>query len=102
MVTVQKITQRRHGKVRVTFLMAAIEGCGCLYLVGKFDEWNNESVYRMQCADDGTWLLMLELEPGHEYPYRFRTLDGRWLSDPPHFRRPLLSDPKAHLSTRRP
>jgi 1,4-alpha-glucan branching enzyme len=81
MVTVHKITERKHGKVQVTFMMPAIEGCGCLYLVGKFDEWN-ESVYRMQCADDGTWSLTLELEPGCEYKYRFRTLDGRWLSDP--------------------
>jgi 1,4-alpha-glucan branching enzyme len=81
MVTVHKITERKHDNVRVTFIMPAIEGCGCLYLVGKFDEWN-ESVYRMQCVDDGTWSLTLELEPGHEYQYRFRTLDGRWLSDP--------------------
>lgn len=81
MVTVHKITERKYGKVRVTFVMPAIEGCGCLYLVGKFDEWN-ESVYRMQCADDGTWSLTLELEPGYEYQYCFRTLDGRWLSDP--------------------
>ena len=89
MVTVRKITQRKHGKVRVTFLMPAMEGCGCLYLVGKFDEWNQESVYRMQCADDGTWSLTLELEPGHEYPYCFRTQDGRWLSDPTPFPVPI-------------
>jgi 1,4-alpha-glucan branching enzyme len=82
MVTVHKITQRKHGKVRVTFLMPAIEDCGCLYLVGKFDEWNHESVYRMQCTEDGRWSLTLELEPGQEYQYRFRTLDGRWISDP--------------------
>lgn len=81
MVTVHKITERKYGKLRVMFMMPAIEGCGCLYLVGKFDE-GNESVYRMQCVDDGTWSLTLELEPGHEYQYRFRTLDGRWLSDP--------------------
>lgn len=82
MVTVHRLTERKHGMVRVTFLMPAIERCGCLYLVGKFDEWNHESVYRMQCAEDGTWSLTLELEPGHEYQYRFRTLDGRWLNDP--------------------
>ena len=81
MVTVHKITERKNGKVRVTFAMPAIEGCGCLYLVGKLNEWN-ESVYRMQYADDGTWSLTLELVPGREYQYRFRTLDGRWLSDP--------------------
>lgn len=81
MVTIDKITDRKNGKVRVTFAMPAMEGCGCLYLVGTFSEWN-ESVYRMQCADDGTWSLTLELEPGYEYQYRFRTLDGTWLNNP--------------------
>jgi 1,4-alpha-glucan branching enzyme len=80
MVTIHKITKRRQGKARVTFMMPAMPDCGCLYLVGNFDEWP-ESVYRMNCAEDGTWTLTLELEVGHEYQYRFRTLDGRWLSD---------------------
>ena len=88
MVTVHKITERKRSKVQVRFMMPAIEGCGCLYLVGKFDEWN-ESVYRMQCVDDGTWSLTLELESGHEYPYHFRTLDGRWLNDPTPFPAPV-------------
>ena len=88
MVTIHKITEKKNGKVRVTFAMPRIEGCGCLYLVGKFEEWN-ESVYCMQCEDDGTWSLTLELEPGHEYQYRFRTLDGRWLSDPTPFPAPV-------------
>ena len=86
MVTIHKSTECKNGKIRVTFTMPAIESCGCLYLVGKFNEWNNESVYRMHCADDdGTWSLTLELEPGCKYQYRFRTLDGRWLSDPTPF-----------------
>ena len=81
MVTMHNNAKRKNGKVRVTFAMPAIEGCGCLYLVGRFNEWN-ESVYCMQCADDGTWSLTLELEPGCEYQYRFRTLDGTWLNGP--------------------
>ena len=36
MVTVHKITQIKHGKIRVTFLMPTIEGCGCLYLTSGF------------------------------------------------------------------
>ena len=97
MVTVDKNTQRKHCKVRVTFLMPAIEDCGCLYLVGKFDEWNQESVYRMQCAENGAWSLTLELEPSHEYQYRFRTQDGRWLSDPSPFLIPIDSRAKYSL-----
>ena len=80
MVTVHKITARKSGKVRVTFRMPALEGCNCLYLVGKFDEWN-ESVYRMQRADDGTWFLVLELESGREYQYSYRTDNGIWHND---------------------
>ena len=84
MVIVQKVTKRTHGKVRVTFTMPAMENCGCLYLVGNFSGLN-ESVYRMNLVEDGSWSLTLELEEGREYPYLFRTLDGAWLEDPnPH------------------
>jgi 1,4-alpha-glucan branching enzyme len=81
MVTIQKSTKRKNRKVRVTFAMPAINGCDCLYLVGKFNECN-ESVYRMQCADDGLWSLVLELEPGRDYQYRYRTDKGVWHNDP--------------------
>lgn len=81
MITIDKITGRENSRVRVTFTMPASPSWGCLYLVGKFNEWN-ESVYCMQCADGDTWSMTLELEPGREYQYRFRTLDGRWLNDP--------------------
>lgn len=81
MVTKEKRNKKKNGKVRVTFAMPAINGCDCLYLVGKFNEWN-ESVYRMQRADDGMWSLALELEPGRDYQYRYRTDNGVWLNDP--------------------
>ena len=93
MVTIKKSTKRKDSKVRVTFTMPAIDGCSCLYLVGRFNEWN-ESVYRLQRADDGTWSLTLELESGREFQYRFRTNDGTWLNDPsaPHALHPFGSE----------
>lgn len=81
MITIQKSTKGKDSKVRVTFKFPAMSDCRCLYLVGNFCEWG-ESVYRMQQADDGTWSLTLELEPGREFRYRFRTDDGTWLNDP--------------------
>lgn len=78
MVTRQII---RKGKVYVQFAMPAIDDCDCLYLVGKFDEWP-ESVYRMERAGDGTWSLVLELEPDCKYQYRYRTDKGIWYTDP--------------------
>ena len=81
MVTTQKSTEGKDSKVRVTFTIPAIEGCNCMYLVGRFHGWN-ESVYRMQPASDGMWSLTLELESGREFQYCFRTNDGTWLKDP--------------------
>ncbi len=77
----QKINKGKSQKQRVIFAMPAINGCDCLYLVGKLDEWP-ESVYRMQRAEDGTWSLVLELEAGREYPYRYRTDKGVWHTGP--------------------
>ncbi len=79
MITIHKDTAGKNGMVRVTFSMPAIDGCERLYLVGWFDEWD-ESVYPMERTTGG-WSLTLELEPGCTYQYRFRTLDGAWLSD---------------------
>lgn len=36
----------------------------------------------MQRADDGAWSLTLELEPGRDYQYRYRTDTGVWHTDP--------------------
>ncbi len=81
MVTKQKINKTKKCRMRVTFAMPTIDDCNCLYLVGKFNEWN-ESVYRMQRVDGGMWSLALELEPGCDYQYRYRTDNGVWLNDP--------------------
>lgn len=81
MITIHKSTTGKNGKVRVTFSMPSMDCGESLYLVGWFNEWD-ESVYRMERTADGGWSLTLELEPGCEYQYRFRTPDGRWLNDP--------------------
>ncbi len=72
---------KRNNKVLITFVMPAIDNCACLYLVGKFSDWD-ESVYRMQRAEDGTWFLELELDPDCDYQYRYRTDKGVWYDDP--------------------
>ena len=80
MITIRKPTTGNEGKVNVTFSMSDVECCDCLYLVGWFDEWD-ASVYRMEQCSDGSWSLTLELEPGCQYQYGFRTPDGKWLDD---------------------
>ncbi len=82
MITIhQEDACKASDKIRVTFTMTAQDCVDALYLVGWFSEWN-EAVYRMERAAGNEWTLTLELEPGCEYLYRYRTLDGRWLSDP--------------------
>ncbi|HKY53609.1 MAG TPA: hypothetical protein VJM08_04845 [Anaerolineales bacterium] len=81
MVTIEKSKNSKDRKVRVMFTMPAMEDCDCLYLVGRFYNWN-ESIYRMQRRDNGTWELTLELEFGRQFQYCFRTNNGEWLKDP--------------------
>lgn len=80
MITKENRSKTKNGRVRVTFAMPALEDCNCLYLVGRFGECP-ESVYRMQRAEDGTWLLALELESAGRYQYRYRTDRGVWIDD---------------------
>jgi 1,4-alpha-glucan branching enzyme len=80
MVTIHHAKKSNNRPVRVTFTMPALKRCGSLYLIGHFNNCN-ESVYRMQQADDGSWFITLELETGREYSYGFRTDDGTWLED---------------------
>ena len=81
MVIIQKSKYGKASKVRVPFTMPSPEDCDCLYLVGRFYPWN-ESIYRMQRADDGTWELTLELAGDCKFQYCFRTNNGEWLKDP--------------------
>jgi 1,4-alpha-glucan branching enzyme len=69
------------GRVQVTFTIPAMEGCECLYLVGDFNVWN-AAAHPMQRNEEGNWELTLELEPGREYQYRYRTDVGQWHNDP--------------------
>lgn len=77
MVTKLRIKQSRKQKRRVLFTMPALEGCKCLYLVGRFHP-GYESVYRMESAEDGTWWLALELDSDCDYQYRYRSDSGVW------------------------
>jgi hypothetical protein len=81
MVTKHKIQKSRNRKVRILFTMPALEGCNCLYLVGRFNG-GYESVYRMQRGEDGTWWLELELDPASDYQYRYRSDSGTWYDAP--------------------
>jgi len=82
MITIHESTHNASEKVRVTFSMPAAQECSdALYLVGWFGEWD-EAVYRMERGSGDTWTLTLELEPGCQYLYRYRTLNGQWLNDP--------------------
>jgi hypothetical protein len=82
MITIHESKDTASEKIRVTFSMPAEQECrDALYLVGWFGEWD-EAVYRMERASGDMWTLTLELEPGCQYLYRYRTLNGQWLNDP--------------------
>ena len=69
------------GKVRVTFLMPALEGVGTLSVCGEFNDWSPAAA-PMTRAADGTWSAALTLEAGRSYQFRYRDDRGGWHNDP--------------------
>lgn len=67
---------------KVTFKLSktAANGAKKVWLVGEFNEWNTQKT-PMKAAKDGSFVVMVELEPGREYQFRYLTEDGVWLND---------------------
>jgi 1,4-alpha-glucan branching enzyme len=74
------ITRRRKGdNVRVTFTAPDGGGDGPVYLAGSFTGWERVPMKRQR---DGQWKTTVELEPGHNYEFRYVTAEEHWLNDP--------------------
>lgn len=68
------------GKILVTFSMPATEGIESLFLVGDFNAWSDTAT-PMSRRQDGKWSVVLELEAGREYQFRYRDQLSRWHND---------------------
>jgi 1,4-alpha-glucan branching enzyme len=67
---------------RVTFNLPkeAVKNAKSVYLVGEFNNWQIHAT-PMKKAKDGSYKVVLELEKGKEYQYRFLIDDHTWEND---------------------
>ena len=70
----------KKGKViKVTFYTHKAPKAEAAYLVGDFNGWD-ETLYPMSRLKDGRFKVMLSLEPGNQYQFRY-LIDGEWHND---------------------
>jgi 1,4-alpha-glucan branching enzyme len=76
------LTKRKlgKGKVRVTFIMPAMDGVNQLNLVGDFNNWSIAE-NPMERAADGTWSTALTLDGAKDYGYRYLANGVEWHND---------------------
>lgn len=67
-------------RVDVTFSLPAQVQGEHVYLVGDFNNWD-ETTTPMTRADDGSFLVTLNLEKGREYQFRYLVNGEEWHND---------------------
>jgi len=65
---------------KVTFYTSAELGAESVYLVGDFNEWDEQAT-PMEKLKDGRFKIVLELEPDKEYQYRYLVNGDEWHND---------------------
>lgn len=68
------------GKVLVTFEFPAAVWAKEVYLVGDFNDWNQQSTPLIQ-RKDGAWQVQMELLRGREYQFRYLVNQETWHND---------------------
>jgi 1,4-alpha-glucan branching enzyme len=67
-------------KVAVTFEVPSDVMADSLYVVGDFNNWDQNST-PMKRLKDGNWSTTVRLAPG-TYRFRYFTTDGKWYNEP--------------------
>jgi len=67
---------------KVTFRLPeeAANDADNVYLVGDFNEWNKQAT-PMNALKSGEFKAVVELEPGHEYQYKYLVGGSEWEND---------------------
>lgn len=67
-------------KVKFQLKPEDINGANSIYLVGDFNDWNNES-HPLKKRKDGSFQIEVELALGYDYQFRYRTESDDWFND---------------------
>jgi 1,4-alpha-glucan branching enzyme len=78
---ITKMPSRDPGKLIVRFELPPAIWADKVHLVGDFNDWS-ETSHPMRCdRDDGTWYILLELECGRDYQFRYLVNGHEWHND---------------------
>ncbi|MFN8483432.1 MAG: isoamylase early set domain-containing protein [Anaerolineae bacterium] len=69
------------GTLRVLFELPAQFWAESVYLVGDFNDWDTAATPMTQSGPEGEWRVMLELETGKEYQFRYVADGVNWHND---------------------
>lgn len=67
------------GHVRVIFELPSCLWADRIYLVGDFNQWNEQAT-PMHQGRDGVWRAMVDLPAGQQFQFRY-LIDGQWKTD---------------------
>jgi len=73
---------KSHPICKVTFRMPkeAVDGASTVHIVGDFNDWNTNAT-PMKSLKTGDYMVIIDLNTGREYQYRY-LLDGTvWIND---------------------
>jgi len=68
-------------KILVRFELPSAIWADSVCLVGDFNNWNQVSHPLIHDRHDGTWYVILELERGREYQFRYLVNGREWHND---------------------
>jgi 1,4-alpha-glucan branching enzyme len=77
----RKVYSQTGKKCRVTFEFLPEEEVQNICVCGEFNEWS-KTAHPMKRRKDGTFAVMLWVEAGQEYRFRYLVDDERWCNDP--------------------
>jgi 1,4-alpha-glucan branching enzyme len=78
---IKKTCAKRGQTVCVTFELPPSVPAHHINVVGDFCDWEPTKFCMNQAQPDGNWTLVLELQPGHRYRFRYLIDDRHWLND---------------------
>jgi len=78
---IYKLASRDPHKVFVRFELPPAIWADQVHLAGDFNDWNHTSHPMVSNRDDGIWYIVLELERGKSYEFRYLVNGREWHND---------------------
>jgi len=81
-MNIKKQFKKSKPECKVTFHLPseAVASARDVHLVGDFNSWDTQAT-PMKKQRDGSFSVILDLEPGHEYQYRYLIDATKWEND---------------------